>query len=250
MMDDRNTDRLLRDAFRRNAPHVDEAAIQGRVDEELPRRRRRHRVARVAWALAVAGASLALVGMLAFGAYEAVTYLRDQQPALVLSDLQVPATDTAAVRRQHDRRRKRCRGCCRWQGRPSCNTWRARARPSRRTDVTQVRGRVLAYALDMSQAGVGGVLEISSDLDVSADGSATVQGAWVLRNDQGTWECPSWIGYTTADGPEEFGFGRALGTGAYEGLALFLQWHAGTDAGSTASIAQWSVVTGWVERVK
>jgi hypothetical protein len=249
MMDDRNTDRLLRDAFRRNAPHVDEVAIQGRVDEELPRRRRRHRVARVAWALAVAGASLALVGMLAFGVYEAVTYLRDQQPALVLSDLQVPATDTAPSG-GNTTGTKTLSGLLPVAGTAILHEVAGEGTTVQANGVTQVRGRVLAYALDMSQAGVGGILEISTDLDVSADGSATVQGTWVLRSDQGTWECPSWIGYTTADGLEEFGFGRALGTGAYEGLALFLQWHAGTDAGSAAPVARWGIVTGWVERVK
>lgn len=249
MMDHRNTDRLLRDAFQRNAPHVDEVAMQGRVDEALPRRRRRHRVARVAWALAVAGASLALVGMLAFGAYEVITGLRDQEPALVLSDLQVPETDTPPSG-GNPTGTKTLSGLLPVAGTAVLQHVESEGTTVQANGVTQVRGRVLVYALDMAQAGVGGILEISSDLDVSADGSATVQGTWVLRSDQGTWECPSWIGYTTAGGLEEFGFGRALGTGAYEGLALFLQWHAGTDEGSTASFAQWSVLTGWVERVK
>jgi hypothetical protein len=114
---------------------------------------------------------------------------------------------------------------------------------------TKVIGQVSVYSLDTSQAGVSGALEITSDLNVRADGSADIKGSWTLRNgtDQDSWECDSWVGYRNADGTEEFGFGKAAGRGGYEGLTLYLQWRSTRGLGSGSGAAESVFVTGWIQ---
>jgi hypothetical protein len=243
-MNDHATDTLLRQLFQRNAPLVDDSGLGERITHQLPRRMKRRRLARVAWALALACASVALVGTIAFGAYHAVTYFRSEQPTLVLSDLQVP-TETVPP----GGKAGVLSGLLPVAGTAVLQHVEAEGTTAQVDKVTQVRGRVLVYSLEMSKAGVSGILTMTSDLDLSADGSAAITGTWVIANDNGTWTCPAFTAYAAAGGEEQFGYGKALGAGAYEGLVLYLQWHSGPVTGSTAPSAKWTVIDGWVQRV-
>ena len=90
MMDERETDRLLSDLFKRNAPYVNEGAMEQRISAKLPRRRRRSRRTRTARILAVGLATAVLAVGLSFGAYRVVTYVQGR-PALVMTDSTLPS---------------------------------------------------------------------------------------------------------------------------------------------------------------
>jgi hypothetical protein len=242
-----STDRLLRELFKRNAPYVNESALRERIDERLPRGRggRRRRRAWPVRTVAVACASIVLAGGAAFGAYEVVTYLHGQGPSLVITDQTVPgggktpsagnAAGTSAIA-----------GLVPVMGTATLEQVKSEGTAVSSGDVTRLKGRVLVYRLDMSQSGISGTFEITIDLQRRAQGG-DIWASWVLSNDQGTWECTSWVGTLSADGLEQFGYGGAFGTGAYEGLTLYLQWHSTQEPGSTALAAESGTVTGWIE---
>jgi hypothetical protein len=251
-MDQRETDRLLGELFKRNAPYVQEAVLRERIEAKLPRRRRKSRRARTMRALAIGFASVILAGGLAFGAYRLATYLQDR-PAMVITDWSLVPGDTAppgpgetvpsAVARwmpvagTADLDRVESEGVV--------------TQTDREGYVSQVTGRVTVFSVEMSQPGVSGTLEITSDLGVRADGTADEAATWTLSNDQGVWQGDSWSGWRGVDGAEQFGFGQAVGTGGYEGLTLFLQWHSAVVPGAAGSGADAASVgpvtlTGWI----
>lgn len=240
-MDERDTDRLLDELFKRNAPYVNELLLRERISERLPRGRKRSMRARSARSLAVASACVLLLVGIVFGAYRLVDYVRG--PVLVIGDsLPADGNGVSPV----------LAGLTPVVGTAVLEQAKSEGITSFNADLyysTKVTGQVSVYSLDMSQAGISGTLEITSDLKVRADGSADIKGSWILRNgaDQDSWECDSWVGYRSADGTEEFGFGKAAGRGEYEGLTLYLQWRSTREQGSTTAAAESVVVTGWIQ---
>ncbi len=243
MMDERETDKLLAELFKRNAPSVNEPALRERLTARLWRRRRRSRRNRTARAVALGFASVVLVGAAAFGAYVAVNHFQSQ-PRLVFTDLNLapggpllarvsPVMGTAVLEQVKSE---------------------GTSDPGDGADgIHRLRGRVEVYRLSMSQPVVNGTMEISSNLATRPDGSTDIEGSWVLRTDQGAWECPSWRGSLTANDAEQFYFGNASGTGGFGGLTLLLQWHVAKNQGSSASGAGSSepiAVSGWIQSTK
>ena len=251
MMNERETDRLLGELFKRNAPYVSESALQRRISRALPRRRRRSRKNRAARAVAVGFASVVLLGGALYGAYRVVDYLRGQAPlAITDSTLSVedvgPASPGAAGT-------SAVGGLVPIVGTATLEEVRSEGTSAHADYLdysTVINGRVCEYAVEMSQRQISGTLEITSDIEEREDSSADVSATWVLSNDDGTWRCDYWVGYLTADATEEFGFGSAVGTGDYEGLELYLQWHSAKASGSASSAtgaAESARLTGWIQ---
>jgi hypothetical protein len=238
-MNERDTDGLLGELFKRNAPYVDELALRERIGRNLSGRRRRSRLVRVARATAVAFASVMLLGGAAFGAYRLVDLLRTT-PALIIGDsLPAEGSDRAPV----------LVGLVPIAGTATLEHVKSEGIIGSTVNPdysTRITGRVCVFSLQMSPVAVSGTLEITSDLNVRVDGSVDIKGSYVLRNDQDTWACDSWVGYLGADGTE-FGFGVAVGTGRYEGLTLCLQWRSVHEPGSMSAVVGSAVVTGWVQ---
>ena len=250
-MDERETDRLLGELFKRNAPYVNEAALRERVNEKLPQRSRRSRRMRRARTLAVAFASIVLIGGAAFGAYRLVDYVKSQR-ALVITDLTLQPGDGAPPDGGTDGTSVLA-GLLPVAGTAVLEEVKSEGITEPVNDVKYthwIRGQVQLFSLNVSQPGTSGTVEITSDLMVRNDGSADITGSWILSNDQGTWECDSWVGYVTADGAEQFGFGSATGTGGYEGLMLYLQWRSTQEPGLTvigSGPTQTVIITGWIQ---
>ena len=93
-MDTPETDKLLGELFRENAPWVDEEALRERVTARGRQRRRIRPGGRRTRVLVVACASVALAAAIGYGAYSAVTHFQGH-PVLVLTDSTVPATIVA-----------------------------------------------------------------------------------------------------------------------------------------------------------
>jgi hypothetical protein len=252
-MGDRETDKLLAELFKRNAPAVNEPALSERISAKLWRRRRRRRRNRVAQAVALGFASVALVAAAAFGAYTAVAHFQSQ-PRFVFTDFSAAPGDAS-------------------EG-AGTNTGPllARVSPVMGTAVLEqvksegisdpgngadgiggVRGRVEVYRLSMSQPAINGTVEITSNLSARPDGGTDSEASWVLRTSQGAWECSSWKGSLNAGGTEQFYFGTASGSGGFQGLTLLLQWHLVKNRGSSATGAGSSepiAVSGWIQPAK
>jgi hypothetical protein len=250
-MDERETDKRLGELFERNAPDVNEPLLRERITGKLPRRRRRSRRARTARMVAVGFASIVLLGGVAFGAYRMVTYFQGGQ-TLVITDSTLAAGDTGPSG-TGTANTSVLAGLVPVAGTATLERVKSEgtATQERHGDyASRVTGRELVFWVETSQPGVSGTLEITSDLDVRADCSADVRATWILSNDQGAWQCASSPGYLTADGAEQFGFGKAAGTGGYEGMTLYLQWHSTQEPDSAISGAESSgsiLVTGWIQ---
>jgi vancomycin resistance protein YoaR len=89
-MGEPDTDKLLGELFKKNAPHVNEPALCARVAESGQHGRRSRRHVRRVRAVAVAFASVVLALGAAYGVYRVVTHFQGQ-PLLVLTDSTVPA---------------------------------------------------------------------------------------------------------------------------------------------------------------
>jgi hypothetical protein len=253
MMAERETDRLLGTLFKRNAPLVNEPALRERISARLWHRRRRRRRNRIARAVAVGLASVALVGAAAFGVYQAVSRSANQ-PGLVFTDLRPASADASAASETGNRpllaRVSPVTG--------TADLLRVESEgmidPVTGTNgADRVRGRVEIYRLSTSQPAVSGTMEITFDITTRANGSADIEGRWILRDDQGSWEGSQWNGSRSANGTEQFCFGTASGTGGFEGLTLLLQWHVAKSAGSVAAGEQSSesiAVSGWIQSAK
>jgi hypothetical protein len=248
MMDERETDRLQSDLFKRNAPYVNEGAFEECISAKLPRRRRRNKQTRTARILAVGLATAVLAVGLSFGAYRVVTYVQSR-PALVMTDSTLPSAGTATSGSGGAAAPSVLTGLIPVMGTATLVQVESEGASVESTYVnyaTQVTDQVLVYSLDMSQPGISGNLEITADLDVRADGSVEIDGSWPLRNDEGAWECASWGGVVTAGGSEQFAFGEAVGSGAYEGLKLYLLWYSPQTTGSAAPTAESGRISGWI----
>ncbi len=252
-MGERETDKLLSELFKRNAPSVNEPALSERISAKLWRGRRRRHRNRVARAVALGFAAVVLAGAAAFGTYTAVDRFQSQ-PGLVFTDIGPAPGDTSVASGSSSRpllaRVSPVMGTAVLEQVKSEGTSDP---PNGADGDRQVRGRVEVYRLNMSQPAIDGTMEITSDLTARPDGGTEITGSWVLRTDQGAWEGSSWGGSLTAEGGEQFYFGTATGTGGFAGLTLLLQWHVAdnqgppaTGAGSSEPIA----VSGWIQPAK
>ena len=166
MMGERETDKLLAELFKRNAPSVNEQALSERITARLRPRRRRRRRNRIARAVALGFASIVLVGAAAFGAYTAVDHFQ-RQPRLVFTDLNrgpggpllarvSPVMGTAVLEQVKNE---------------------GTSDPGNAADgIHRVRDRVEVYRLSMSQPLVTGTMEIRSNLATRPDGSTDIDG--------------------------------------------------------------------------
>jgi hypothetical protein len=252
-MNRRDTDELLAELFKRNAPSVDERALQERIDPRLSSRRKRSRRVRIARTAALASACVALATGAAFGIYTLVDYAQSE-PAIVFVYIPFNTGGTSPG------------------SGPANQPFLARVLPVMGTAVLEqvrnqgtsnpdeetegihaVRGRVEVYRLNMSHPFVNGTMDITFDVAIGATGVGDVSGSWELHTDQGTWKSSLWAGSLPADGEERFYFGRATGTGGLEGLLLLLEWHSGRPPGSAPG-PEWQsqliAVTGWIQATK
>jgi hypothetical protein len=235
---------------RRQAPSGIQPAPRGRGTTTLPRAAGTDRRSNAARALALGFGCIVLAGAAVLAAYVAVDHLQSK-PGLVFMDFKPTPNDAAAG----------------WGvGTPSgfavvepvagtavLEQVRSQGTsdPASAEDGTRsVRGRVEVYLLSMSQPAISGSMEVTSERVTRLEGGTEVQGSWVLRTSRGTWESSSWTGIVTQDGTDEFYFGKADGTGAFEGLVLLLEWHivknpgsSGTAEGPTETVT----VSGWIQ---
>lgn len=92
--------------------------------------------------------------------------------------------------------------------------------------VVQVRGGVLTFEVEASDPRVSGTAEITVNVDQQRpELSGTLWGSCVLTNDRGTWVCDSWTGAASNGYKDQYTFSVMKGTGEYEGLVLYSQWH-------------------------
>lgn len=94
-MGELDTDKLLGELFKENAPRVNERMLCERVAGSLPRRRRNRRQARHLRIAAAVFASVVLAAGVAYGTYRLVTYFQGQ-PLLVLTDSTVTGATSRA----------------------------------------------------------------------------------------------------------------------------------------------------------
>lgn len=245
-MEEREIDRLLGELFKRSIPLANGDIVQAEVDRKLPRLRRASRRRRSARAVAIVFASIVLVGGAAYGGYELVGLLGDE-PVLVITDPTLPAVDMTAVGSEPAGETSMlAAGLAELvpvAGTAVLEQVRSEGVTTIRDDAAstvRVTGEVRVFSLRMLQPVLSGTLEITADLSMRKNGSADLQGSWVLTNELGTWKCDGWTGDRSADGTEEFGVGNGVGSGASEGLTLHLQWYP--DPGAPNSMS----VTGWV----
>jgi vancomycin resistance protein YoaR len=95
-MNELETDKLLGELFKGNAPQVNEMVLHERVTARGRQKRRRRPQARRTRALALACASVALAAAIGYGAYSAVAHYQGH-PVLVLTDSTVPTTVPATI---------------------------------------------------------------------------------------------------------------------------------------------------------
>ena len=115
-------------------------------------------------------------------------------------------------------------------------------------DVTQIRGMVVVFQVEASDARASGTLEVTNNYDASTAG-ATSWGSSVLTNDKGTWVCDAWNGAATvSQGDRSYIFEVAKGTGGYEGLTKYSQMYF-TQAPSTMMAPSKGIaVSGWIQK--
>jgi hypothetical protein len=85
-MSERDTDRILGELFKENAPAVNDALLRERVNQKALRRKRSRRRARSTRVVAVAVASVILAVGVAYGAHAGVNHFRGPKVVVVLTD--------------------------------------------------------------------------------------------------------------------------------------------------------------------
>jgi hypothetical protein len=235
---------------RRQAPSGIQPAPRGRGATTLLRATGTNRRSNAARALVLGFGCIVLAGAAFLAAYVAVDHFRSE-PGLVFMDFKPTPRDAAAGWGVDNPSGfavvEPVAGAAVLKEVKSQGT----SDPASAEDSSRrVRGRVEVYFLSMSQPAISGSMEITSERVTRLEGGTEVQGSWVLRNSRGMWESSSWTGIVTPDGADEFYFGKADGTGAFEGLVLLLEWHVVKNPGSsgTAEVPTETVtVSGWIQ---
>jgi hypothetical protein len=120
-------------------------------------------------------------------------------------------------------------------------------------DVTQVRGVKAAFQVEASDPRASGTAEVTSNYDGRAGVSAQSWGSSVLTNSKGTWVCDAWTGAGATDTggkSHSFIFNVAKGTGDYEGLVMYVQWHFVEAVSVMVPPSQGIAISGWIEKAK
>jgi hypothetical protein len=117
-------------------------------------------------------------------------------------------------------------------------------------DIRQIRDEHWVMRYEMSDERVSGDQDTMIDGDQRADGSADLWGTAVIRNDNGTWECPRYTATIAKGGLEHFIWAVYTGTGGYAGLTYYLQVHFVELPGTSKPPEQGCAVTGWIQKTE
>jgi hypothetical protein len=119
-------------------------------------------------------------------------------------------------------------------------------------NVTQDRNWTYVFQVEASDPRVSGTLEVIMNADAPRSGGAKYWGTLVLTNSKGTWVCDNWDGAMTAMPTHQFTFSACKGTGAYQGLALYIQWHMVDNSTKMLppSALGGTAVSGWIQKVQ
>ncbi len=248
-MDEKSTDKLLSELFKRNAPPVNEPALRERISARLWRRRKTRRRNRTFRAVALGFVCVVLAAGAAFGTYDVVKHFQSR-PGMFFTDLTPPADSSSGTTNPLILKVSPVAGTAVLDQVKSEGTSDSTLGAD---GLGGIRGRIEVYRLSLSQPALNGTMEITSDLATRESGGADVTGSWVLRSDQGAWESEYWRGATSPNGSDEFYIGYGKGSGGFEGLRLILQWHIVKNAGSSPAQADTSEtveVSGWVQSLK
>jgi hypothetical protein len=119
-------------------------------------------------------------------------------------------------------------------------------------NVTQDRNWTYVYQVEASDPRASGTLEVIFNADAPKSGGAHYWGTCVLTNGKGTWVCDNWDGAMTSMPTHQFTFSASKGTGAYEGLALYIQWHMVENSTTmlSPSAVGGTAVSGWIQKAQ
>ena len=119
-------------------------------------------------------------------------------------------------------------------------------------DINQYRNGKLKSTIVASDPRVGGICEVTLNLDQRPDESADIWASWVLTNDKGTWVCDKQVGSTNTGYVDGSLFSQAKGTGEYEGLVSYWSQHfLGPDLlYALESPSAKSAIVGWIQKAK
>jgi vancomycin resistance protein YoaR len=96
-MNDRETDKLLGELFKENAPRVNDALLHEQVRRRASRRKRRSRSARRARVVAVVCVSLALAIGVGYGAYRAFVHVNQEHLVVLVTDPTTTSIESAST---------------------------------------------------------------------------------------------------------------------------------------------------------
>jgi hypothetical protein len=118
--------------------------------------------------------------------------------------------------------------------------------------VTQDRNWTYVYQVEASDPRASGTLEVIMNADAPKSGGAHFWGTLVLTNIKGTWVCDNWDGAMTSIPSHTFTFSPCKGTGAYDGLALYMQWHMVENSAEMLppSAPGGTAVSGWIQKAQ
>jgi hypothetical protein len=119
-------------------------------------------------------------------------------------------------------------------------------------NVTQDRNWTYTFQVEASDPRAAGTLEVVFNADAPKSGGAHYWGTCVLTNTKGTWVCDSWDGAMTSLPAHQFTFSVYNGTGAYKGLALYMQWHMVQNSTQMLppSALGGAAVSGWIQKAQ
>jgi hypothetical protein len=118
--------------------------------------------------------------------------------------------------------------------------------------VIQDRDWTYVFQVEASDPRASGTVEVKFNADASQSMNAKFWGSATLTNDKGAWVCDGWNGAMTGTPQHQFTFVPYKGTGAYDGLALYLQWHFVELSAEMLppSAPGGSAVSGWIQKVQ
>ncbi len=117
-------------------------------------------------------------------------------------------------------------------------------------DVTEYRDGKLTATVEASDPRVSGTIEVTFNLDLRSDQSATLWGSSVITNDKGSWVCDKWTGAVSSGYVEQYVFNQAQGTGEYEGYTLRVLEHLYNIYEAMEPPSSRSAWTGWIEKME
>jgi hypothetical protein len=116
----------------------------------------------------------------------------------------------------------------------------------------QDRDWTYVFQVEASDPRASGTLEIKFNADAQQSMNARFWGTCTLTNSKGSWVCDGWNGAMTGTPQHQFTFAPYKGTGAYDGLALYIQWHMVETSAEMLppSAPGGTAVSGWIQKAK